>query len=170
MDQITGLSFEEELYSAISMLSFWEEGKAVATKGGVSFEMENISAVEEFRALGMVSLDVREEERPVEFLTLGLILAVDMEPENAEAAIPALHDVNLAFKEGLFYIDEDRNLCYEANFPVLRGDLEGSLKLFIAAYDETRTFIDGVFPFLLRLAARPQDADFREYLLTMLGE
>ena len=163
------LNFEQELYSAISGLSLWGEGKASATEAGVLFQAENISAVEEFNAMGRVSLDVREEtKRSVEFLTIDLVLAQNADPKLADKIIPKLYDVNLALKEGVFYLDDSNNLCYEVNFPVLRADLEASLKLFIAAYTDVMNYIDGVYPFLLRVMSHPEDSSFNEYIMAIL--
>ena len=165
------LSFERELYSAISMLDFWAEGKAAATEGGVLFQAENVSGIEEFKVVGMASLDLRDDmQHPVEFLTLSFILAKNIGAEAVPAIIGKLYEVNLSFKEGMFFIDDNHNLCYEANFPVLRDNVEEALQLFIAAYSDTITYLDGVYPYLLRLAARPEDADFTQYLLAMTAE
>lgn len=170
-DEVMEYTFEEELYKSISLLSFWEEGKAQMTPGGVLFEMNNISAVADFRAIGRISLDVREnKERPIEFLTVDLLLAKGAKEDNVQAITNKLYDVNLGLKEGMFYMDEEGNLSYEVNFPVVRGNVEISLQLFIAEYMDLSNYIDGVYPYLLRLMARPEDADFTQYIVAMLAD
>ena len=165
------LSFERELYSAISMLDFWSEGKAAATEGGVLFQAENISGIEEFIIVGMAALDIRDDvQHPVEFLTLSFVLAKNVAAEFVPAIIGKLYEVNLSFKEGMFFIDENYNLCYEANFPVLRDNLEETLQLFIMEYSDTITYFDGVYPYLLRLIARPDGVDFNQYIMAMTAE
>lgn len=163
-------SFEEELYDAIAMLEFWEEGNAVSTPGGVMFTADNVSAVEEFRLNGAVSLDIRDgEEHPVEFLSIDFILAKNADKNKASIIKEKLYDVNLGLKEGMFYMDDESNFCFEANFPVIRGDVETSLKLFIAQYMDIMNYIDGVYPYILRVVAHPEVADFADYILTMTG-
>ncbi|MDO5331436.1 MAG: hypothetical protein Q4E99_02040, partial [Bacillota bacterium] len=115
-------TFEEELYQAISMLEFWDEDKAQLTGGGVLFQVSNISAIEEFVAMGVVSLDLREEEQAVEFLSIDFVLAKNADASKEAIIKQKLYDVNLGLKEGMFYLDDEKNLCFEANFPVIRGD------------------------------------------------
>lgn len=166
MDKV--LSFERELYGAISMLDFWAEGKAAATEGGVLFQAENISGIKEFNIVGMTSLDIRDDvQHPVEFMTLSFVLAKNIEAEAVPAIIEKLYEVNLSLKEGMFFIDENYNLCYESNFPVLRDKLEETLQLFIMEYTDATTYFDGIYPYLLRLIARPNDADFSRYIMAM---
>ena len=162
-------SFEKELYEAISMLEFWDDGKANATDGGVVFQVPAISGVEDFTATGLVSLDLREEEQPVEFLSIDLVLARNADPSKETIIKQKLYDLNLGLKEGMFYMDDEKNFCFEANFPVIRGDVEGALQLFIAQYIDIINYLDGVFPYILRLIAHPEVADFNEYIATMLS-
>lgn len=163
--------YEQELYEAIALLGFWDEGKATATPGGVVFTASDISGVPEFIANGMVSLDIRNDEtRPVEFLTLDLVLATKADPNKADIIKQKLYDVNTGFKQGMFFMDDENNFCFETSFPVIRGDVETSLELFIAQYMDTMNYLDGVYPYLLRTIAHPEVADFAEYIVTMAGE
>lgn len=171
MEEEYTFSFEEELYEAIAMLDLWNGGTAQATAQGVVFQVDGISAVDEFTATGMVALDQRdEEERPVEFLTIDLILAKNADRSKASLIKEKLYDVNLGLKEGMFYMDDQANFCYEANIPVLRESVESSLQLFIAVFLDIMNYLDGVYPYLLRLIGHPEVAEFTDYILTMLGE
>ena len=171
MDEENTFSFEEELYEAIAMLDVWNGGTAQATEGGVVFQVAGISAVDEFTATGMAALDIRdEEERPVEFLTIDLILAKGADQNKAPLIMQKLYEVNLGFKEGMFYMDDSGSFCFEANIPVLRESVESSLQLFIAEFLDILHYLDGVYPYLLRLIGHPEVADFAEYITTMLGE
>ena len=163
--------YEQELYEAIALLDFWDEGKAAATPGGVVFTASDISGIPEFVASGMVSLDLRDgEARPIEFLTLDLVIAKKADPNKADIIKQKLYDVNTGFKQGMFFMDDDNNFCFETSFPVVRGNIEISLELFIAQYMDAMNYIDGVYPFILRTIAHPEVADFAEYIITMIGE
>ena len=164
-------NYEQELYEAIALLGFWDEGKAKATPGGVVFTANDISGIPEFAANGMVSLDLRgEEASPIEFLTIDLVLAKKADPKKADIIKQRLYDVNTGFKQGMFFMDDENNFCFETSFPVVRGDIETSLQLFIAQYMDAMNYIDGVYPYLLRTIAHPEVADFAEYIITMAGE
>lgn len=161
-------SFEEELYAAIAMLGFWEDGQATATPGGVLFQQSGISAVEEFVVTGVAALDIRDgEEQPVEFMSIDLVLAKNGDKSKEALIKEKLYDVNTGLKEGMFFMDDNGNLCFEANFPVIRGEVETSLRLFIAQYIDIMNYLDGVYPYLLRVIAHPEVADFVEYIATM---
>ena len=163
-------NFEKELYEAISMLEFWDDGKANATDGGVVFQVPAISGVEDFTATGLVSLDLREEEQPVEFLSIDLVLARNADPSKETIIKQKLYDLNLGLKEGMFYVDSENNLAYEMNFPIIRDNVVASLQLFIAVYNDMSNYIDGVYPYILRLVAKPDDSNFNEYLAALIGE
>lgn len=171
-EETRDLTFNEELYASIAVLGFWDDDKVGATSEGVAFQIDNISAVEEFTGVGSVKIDNRdsEEELAVDYLTLNIILAQDAPDDKKDLIAQRLYEVNLGLKEGMFFIDDEKNLVYEVNFPILRGKVEESLELFIAMYIDAVNYIDGVYPYLLRVIAKPDDCNFNEYIVAMAGE
>ena len=75
-----------------------------------------------------------------------------------------LYELNVLFKSAIFSIESDGTLLLEASFPVIRDDVETSVKLFNAEFTNIMDFLDGLYPYILRVVALPEDSDLTEYL------
>ena len=170
MEFIPGVNFKESLYNDISEIGFWDSESVHITDSSLVFDLKSISGLDEFRALGSVTLDDHDKNAYVQYLNLTLILAKGIEEHVSDKMLVKLHELNTTYRYGMFYLDGAGNLCVESVFPIVRDDLEGSLRLFIAQYSNLETFINGIFPYLLRVITVPEEANFQEYIITMLEE
>ena len=161
------LSFSDRLYEGIGNLSFWTDNEVSADPDGVSFVMKNICNKAEFNAVGNYSLVDTDSVNPVEFASFYLILAENVDAAKMKYIIPALYEMNLSYRNGVFVADEPGNICFEARIPVLRDNIEGAIQSFAAEYIEISDYLDAFYPFILRLAAKPEEADFNSYLKTL---
>ena len=164
------LDFRQELYNRIGELGLLDPADIKVNEFGVTFALQNISGYTQFKAVGQIELEDRGEEKPVEYLSVSLLLAKDIDEKNAGKMIPKLYEVNMNYRTGMFFLDGGGNLCFNSSFPVLRDDVEGAVKLFLAEFIDLSDFINGVYPYLLRVVAHPEDCNFREYIEAMVGE
>ena len=137
---------------------------------GVTFSLQNISGYTQFKAVGQVEFEDRGEEKPVEYLSVSLLLAKDIDEKNAGKMIPKLYEINMNYRTGMFFLDGGGNLCFNSSFPVPRDDVDCTIKLFLAEFLDLTDFVNGVYPYLLRVVAHPEDCDLREYIEAMIGE
>lgn len=163
------MNYEQELYNAIALLDFFNPEATRATENGTVFKIQGISGKDDFQAVGRVVLDLQEEPLPVEFMDFTLILAKNVDLSLLDEINEKLYEINLLFKAGVFSIEADGTLLFEAYFPVLRDDIETSLKLFIAEFNNVSDFLDGLYPYLLRVIALPNESDLNEYIEAALS-
>lgn len=161
------LSFSDRLYEGIGNLSFWADDEVNADSNGVTFMMKNICNKPGFNAVGNYSLVDTDSENPVEFASFYLILAKNVDAGKMKYIIPELYEMNLNYRNGVFVVDEPGNICFEARVPVPRDDLESAIQAFAAEYMEISDYLDAFYPFILRLAAKPEEASFNNYLKTL---
>ena len=162
-------AFISNLFDNIAELGLWEENEYRLGQNGILFQLNKIGGDTDFRAAGEISIEKRNEELPVEFLDISLVLAKEIEEKNVEAIIRKLYEVNITFQRGILFLDGGGNLCFEAAFPIVADDMEGALKLFLAVYAEIVMFLSSVYRYLFRVIADPENADFQEYIVAMLN-
>lgn len=165
------MAFKDDLFQRISASKVFEEGTAVVEQGVVMFKINGITGISQFKAVGQVELVDRGEDSFVDYLDISVILAKGIdEAKVTEALIPRLYELNMTYRTGMFSLDGGGNLVFESAFPVVRDDVDGAVKLFEAEYIDLVEFLDGVYPYLLRVVARPADCNFKEYVLSLMGE
>ena len=163
-------TFEQDLFSSIGELGLWDEENSRVTNDGIVFSMEEISGIEKFRAVGQLSIEDRGEDRAVDFMNMNLVLAKGVDENKIDAIIPKLYEINITFKTGVFFLDGGGNLCFESTFPIIREDVESSLQIFTSIYSDVVDFINTVYPYLLRVFVKPEDANFADYIEALLTE
>lgn len=163
------MNYEQELYNAIALLNFFNPEATRATENGTVFRIQGISGKDEFQAVGRAVIDLQEEPSPVEFMDLTLVLGKNIDVRQIDVISDKLYELNLLFKAGIFSVEADGTLLFEAYFPVIRDDVETSLKLFIAEFNNIKDFLDGLYPYLLRVIALPTDANLNEYIQAALS-
>ena len=164
------MAFEQEVYEQIASLEIFDGKSVSVTEDSVLFEVTNISAMEKFRAIGQAAFVSMSDEETVDYLDLTLILAKNVEQENVGKIIPKLYEVNLAYKQGVFFSDGGNNLCFETSFPVMNGKVDDATALFLSQYFAITEFLDAVYPDFLRVIVKPDESDFKEYLIAMAGK
>lgn len=158
------MNYEQELYNAIAASNVFKGEQAHAVEDGVVFEIAGVSGVEDFVVIGRSGIDAQDEPKPVEFLGLTMVLAKNIALGKVSQVEEKLYELNVLFKSAIFSIESDGTLLLEASFPVIRDDVETSVKLFNAEFTNIMDFLDGLYPYILRVVALPEDSDLTEYL------
>ena len=161
------LTFTNMLYEGIGNLPFWADDEVNADDDGVTFMMKNICQKPEFNALGSFLLVETDDANPVEFASFYLILAKKVDSSKMKYIVPQLYELNVNYRNGLF-IAEYGNICFEARIPVARDDIDSAIKSFAAQYMEISDYLDTFYPFILRLAADPEKANFKDYMNALI--
>ena len=163
-------AFISDLFDNIAEIGLWEADEYRLGQDGILFQLNQIGGDTDSRAVGEISIEERDEELPVEFLDISLVLAKEIEEKNVEAIIRKLYEINITFQRGVFFLDGGGNLCFEAAFPIVADDMEGALKLFLAVYSDINSFLNSIYRYLLRVIVNPENVSFEEYIVAMLNE
>ena len=98
--------------------------------------------IDDFNAMGYFYIDITDYPRPVEFAGLRLMLAQRVDRKKKDVLIPKLFELNLNFRNGIFYVDDFGNIFYEAKFPVARDNIQDALASFMVEYLEISDYLD----------------------------
>ena len=164
-----GLTFIQKLYKELAGLGIWEEDEVRVEEHGVVFTMTNIADRDDFNAMGYFYVDITDHPRLMEFAGLRLMLVQRVERRKKKALIPKLFELNLNFRNGIFYVDDFGSIFYETRFPVARDDKEAALGSFMAEYMEINDYLDVMYPYFLSLADNPEESDLKEYLMYLMS-
>lgn len=164
------LTFVQTLYNEVAALGVWEAGEVRIEDHGVVFTMADIADRDDFNAMGYFYIDITDYPRPMEFAGLRLMLAQRVDRKKKEIVIPKLFELNLNFRNGIFYLDDFGNIFYEAKFPVARDDIRDALASFMAEYLEISDYLDVMYPYILSLANDPETAVLKEYISYLMSQ
>ena len=163
------LTFIQRLYKEIADLGIWDEDEVNIEDHGVVFSMTNIADRIDYSAMGYFFIDIIDHPRSMEFAGLRLMLVQRVEPEKKDALIPRLYELNLNFRNGVFYLDDFGNIMYEATFPVARDNIQDALMSFMAEYLEISDYLDVMYPYFLALAENPEEVNLKEYMMYLIS-
>lgn len=166
-DKNREISYMEAVFQSIENLNIWEEGKINRVEDGILFQMSGICGREDFGAIGNVTFEPLAKERRVAFMNLYLVIAKEIEEEIHTQLFPKLYELNVNHRNGVFFVDQAGNLCYEAKFPVVWGNVESAALGFAAEYMEISEFLDGMYPYILRCVTNPKECELAEYVWMM---
>ena len=164
------LTFVQTLYNEVAALGVWEDDEVRIEDHGVVFTMADIADRDDFNAMGYFYVDITDYPRPVEFAGLRLMLAQRVDRKKKDVLIPKLFELNLNFRNGIFYVDDFGNIFYEAKFPVARDNIQDALASFMVEYLEISDYLDVMYPYVLSLANNPEDASLKEYMTYLMDQ
>ena len=164
------LTFVQTLYREIVALGVWEDDEVRIEDHGVVFTMADIADRDDFNAMGYFYVDIADRPRLMEFAGLRLMLVQRVDRQKKAVLIPKLFELNLNFRNGIFYVDDFGNIFFEAKFPVARDNIQDALASFMAEYLEISDYLDVMYPYLLSLADDPEGTDLKEYMMYLMSQ